>query len=53
MPVFQYTALDAHGRTVTGAIDADARPAALRQLQERGLAPVDVASEAGSRARAS
>jgi type II secretory pathway component PulF len=47
MPSFHYTAVDSQGQKVAGIIEADARPAALRQIQDKGLAPVEVASTDG------
>ena len=39
---FQYTALDAAGKQVAGTLDAPARPVALKELRDKGLAPVRV-----------
>jgi len=40
MPSFTYTAKDTAGATVKGALEADNRKGALRQLAGRGLTPV-------------
>lgn len=40
MPSFSYTAKDPAGTTVRGALEADSRKGALRQLSGRGLTPV-------------
>lgn len=42
MAVFTYTALDRQGRQTTGTLAADSRAAALEQVLNQGLAPVDV-----------
>lgn len=46
MPVFTYRALGRDG-VVTGELDAADRPAALRQLDRRGLQPVNLSEAAG------
>jgi general secretion pathway protein F len=43
MPVFEYTALTAEGRTVSGVIDADSPKDARQKLKRTGVFPVDVA----------
>ncbi len=43
MPVFEYTALTAEGRTVSGVIDADSAKEARQKLKRSGVFPVDVA----------
>lgn len=40
MPTFTFTAKNAAGATQTGALEADTRKGALRQLATRGLTPV-------------
>ncbi|MEM6822946.1 MAG: type II secretion system F family protein [Verrucomicrobiota bacterium] len=40
MPAFEYTALDASSRHVSGKLEANGRPAALRILEDRGLQPI-------------
>ena len=42
MAVFEYQALSARGRGVTGIIEADSPAAARRRLREQGLHPVSV-----------
>lgn len=46
MPVFEYTALTAEGRTVSGVIDADSPKDARQKLKRSGVFPVDVAATA-------
>jgi general secretion pathway protein F len=48
MAAFQYQAMDADGRTVSGILEADSARAARGQLRERGLFPLDIAAT-GSR----
>jgi general secretion pathway protein F len=48
MAAFQYRAIDADGRNLTGIVEADSARAARTQLRERGLFPVEVAAS-GSR----
>ncbi len=43
MPVFEYTALDAAGKQVSGSTDERSRAAALDRLAELGLFPMSVA----------
>lgn len=45
MPDFAYTARDAQGKTVRGALSAATRREALRQLAVRSLQPVDLAEQ--------
>jgi general secretion pathway protein F len=40
MPEFRYTALDNQGREVTGALQAESRPAALTRLKGMGVTPL-------------
>ncbi|HSV92273.1 MAG TPA: type II secretion system F family protein, partial [Desulfobacterales bacterium] len=49
MPVFEYTALDARGRSTSGIIDADGLQAARQKLRASGKFPVAIreAREAG------
>ena len=56
MPSFTYTAKDSGGATLKGALDAENRKGALRQLSARGLTPVRLqegAAPTGGRAAAS
>ncbi|HTE19833.1 MAG TPA: type II secretion system F family protein, partial [Armatimonadota bacterium] len=46
MTEFRYTALDDHGREVTGALQAENRPAALARLKSMGMYPTEVAAGA-------
>jgi type II secretory pathway component PulF len=48
MPSFRYVAVDVQGQKVAGVVEADARPAAVRQLRDRGLAPVEIDSATGA-----
>lgn len=50
MPTFSYTAKDSAGATVKGALEADSRKGALRQLAGRGLTPVRLSEGAASAA---
>ena len=42
MPVFEYTALDARGKTTSGIIDADGARAARQKLRATGIFPVAI-----------
>jgi general secretion pathway protein F len=42
MPVFEYTALDARGKTTSGIIDAEGALAARQKLRTSGIFPVSV-----------
>jgi len=42
MPVFEYTALDARGRTTSGIVDAEGAQAARQKLRTSGIFPVSV-----------
>jgi len=42
MPVYEYTALDARGKTTSGIIDADGAAAARQKLRATGIFPVAV-----------
>lgn len=44
MAAFRYRAFDAHGKQVSGTLDADSARGARTVLRERGLAPLDVAA---------
>lgn len=42
MPVYEYTALDARGKTKTGIIDAESSPAAKQKLRSSKIYPVSI-----------
>ena len=42
MPVYEYTALDAKGRTKSGIIDAEGTSAARQKLRSSGIYPVSI-----------
>jgi general secretion pathway protein F len=42
MPVFEYTALDARGKTTSGIIDAEGSVAARQKLRASGIFPVSI-----------
>jgi general secretion pathway protein F len=42
MPVFEYTALDAKGKTTSGIIDAEGAMAARQKLRSSGIFPVSI-----------
>jgi general secretion pathway protein F len=42
MPVYEYTALDARGKTTSGIIDADGAAAARQKLRATGIFPVAI-----------
>ncbi len=42
MPVFEYTALDARGKTTSGIIDAEGALAARQKLRASGIFPVSI-----------
>jgi general secretion pathway protein F len=42
MPVFEYTALDASGKTMSGIIDAEGAQAARQKLRTSGIYPVSI-----------
>jgi general secretion pathway protein F len=42
MPVFEYTALDKTGKTLSGVIDADSKIVARQKLRGTGIFPVEV-----------
>ncbi len=45
MPVFQYKALQADGKTAEGQIEAGGRQEAFRQMEEKGLRPISLAEK--------
>jgi type II secretory pathway component PulF len=49
MPSFSYRALQADGKIAEGVLDAAGRPDALRQVEARGLRPINVAEMAGGK----
>ena len=49
MPTFSYRALQADGKIAEGVLDAAGRPDALRQVEARGLRPINVAEKAGGK----
>lgn len=50
MPTFSYKALDAQGKTTSGTVTAAGRAAAIEQVVQRGLFPVDLSVAEGGRA---
>ncbi len=52
MPTFTYKGLKADGKIAEGQLDAPGRPDALRQMQELGLRPVNLAEMAAAKAGA-
>ena len=42
MPVFEYTALDAKGKTISGIVDADGAQLARQKLRSSGIFPVSI-----------
>ena len=46
MPLFQYKALSADGKSAVGEIEAGGRQEAFRQMEERGLKPISLAEGA-------
>ncbi len=42
MPVYEYTALDGSGKSITGIVDADSPVAARQRLRGSGIFPVEV-----------
>jgi type II secretory pathway component PulF len=53
MPTFTYKALQADGKIAEGVLEAAGRPDAMRQIETRGLRPVNLAEKAASSAKAS
>ena len=49
MPVFQYRALQANGSVTEGQIEAGGRAEALRQMEGRGLRPINLAERANGK----
>ncbi len=49
MPSFSYRALQADGNIAEGVLDAAGRPDALRQVEARGLRPINVAEMAAGK----
>jgi len=43
MPVFQYRALQADGKSADGQLEAGGRQEAFRQMEEKGLRPISLA----------
>jgi type II secretory pathway component PulF len=51
MPLFQYKALQADGKTAVGEIEAGGRQEAFRQMEGRGLRPITLAEKSGPAAK--
>jgi type II secretory pathway component PulF len=51
MPTFSYRALQADGKVAEGVLEAAGRPDALRQVEARGLRPVNIAEKKSSGAK--
>ena len=51
MPTFKYKALQANGSVAEGVLEASGRPEALRQIETRGLRPVNLVEKAGAAAK--
>jgi type II secretory pathway component PulF len=51
MPLFQYKALQADGKTAVGEIEAGGRQDAFRQMEGRGLRPLSLAEKTGPAAK--
>jgi type IV pilus assembly protein PilC len=47
MTMFQYTALGADGRPITGTVPADSRGAAIAAVMKQGLHPVNIEEQGG------
>jgi len=47
MPVFQYKALQADGKSAEGQLEAGGRQEAFRQMEEKGLRPISLAEKSG------
>jgi type II secretory pathway component PulF len=47
MPVFQYRALQADGKSAEGQLEAGGRQEAFRQMEEKGLRPISLAEKTG------
>src|SRR5271154_6317017 len=50
MPVFQYRALQADGKSAEGQLEAGGRQEAFRQMEEKGLRPISLAERSGGAA---
>jgi len=48
MPVFQYKALQADGKTAEGQLEAGGRQEAFRQMEEKGLRPISLAEKSAA-----
>ena len=53
MPTFTYKALQADGKVAEGVLEAAGRPDALRQVEARGLRPVNIAEKSSVGAKKS
>lgn len=53
MAVFQYKALQLDGKMAEGQLEAGGRQDAFRQMEERGLKPINLSEKAGGKAGAS
>jgi type II secretory pathway component PulF len=51
MPTFSYRALQADGKVAEGVLEAAGRPDAMRQMEARGLRPVNIAEKNSSGAK--
>ena len=51
MATFSYRALQADGKIAEGVLDAPGRPDALRQMEQLGLRPVNLAEKSGAPAK--
>ena len=51
MPTFTYKALQADGKIAEGVLEAAGRPDAMRQVEARGLRPVNIAEKASGAAK--
>ena len=48
MPVFQYRALQADGKSADGQLEAGGRQEAFRQMEEKGLRPISLAEKSAA-----
>jgi type II secretory pathway component PulF len=48
MPLFQYKAIQADGKTAEGQLEAGGRQEAFRQMEEKGLRPISLAEKAAA-----
>ena len=53
MPTFQYKGLQANGTMAEGRVDAPGRPDAFRQIEARGLRPINLEEQASAKSPAS